>query len=101
MYVALKAFGGGNFTYNYTGAATNINRNFSVVNTVIAPATATATNQNNDNDQITNTATNVGGRRKKRSARVLSERITLMNYFKSIINANRFAIRRKRGQKQL
>lgn len=43
--------------------------NFVVSNTVEAGATATATNNNQDNDNISNTATNAGGRkrRKKRS----------------------------------
>merc|ERR1719322_678447 len=66
--IAYKAFSGANFTVNYTLPATNVNRNFSVVNTVVAPATATATNENQDNDVISNTATNAGGRRKRKKA---------------------------------
>ena len=74
IFVAYKAFSGANFTYNYTAPASNINRNFSVINTVEAPALAEAMNENQDNDQISNTATNVGGRRKrkKRSSREMS-----------------------------
>ena len=45
-----------------------------MINTVEAPALAEAMNENQDNDEISNTATNVGGRRKrkKRSSREMS-----------------------------
>ena len=80
--LAYKAFSGANFTVNYTLPQTNINRNFSVVNTVVAPATATAINENQDNDVISNTAQNAGGRRKrkKRSTRYS----TMENMFYSL-----------------
>ena len=60
------------FGYNngyYNAQPTNAVINFVVSNTVEAGATATATNTNQDNDNISNTATNAGGRkrRKKRS----------------------------------
>ena len=40
--------------------------NFVVSNTVEAGATATATNNNQDNDNISNTATNAGGRKRRK-----------------------------------
>ena len=81
--LAYKAFSGANFTVNYTLPQTNINRNFSVVNTVVAPATATATNENQDNDVISNTAQNAGGRRKrkKRSTRYFTMKNMLNSLF--------------------
>ena len=80
---AYKALSGANFTVNYTLPQTNINRNFSVVNTVVAPATATATNENQDNDVISNTAQNAGGRRKrkKRSTRYFTMKNMLNSLF--------------------
>ena len=82
-FSALKAFSGGNFTVNYTLPETNVNRNFSVVNTVVAPATATATNENQDNDNISTNAQNAGGRRKrkKRSTRYSTISRMLKNFF--------------------
>ena len=63
---------------NYTGQDVNVNRNFSVVNTVEAPATATATNDNQDNDNINNDAMNGGGKRRRRKRNTKSESLNFM-----------------------
>ena len=48
-----------------------------------APALAEAMNENQDNDEISNTATNVGGRRKrkKRSSREMSFTSLIRDFF--------------------
>ena len=60
-------FGYDNGYYYNTYPPTNHVINFVVSNTVDAGATATATNNNQDNDDISNTATNAGGKRRKRN----------------------------------
>ena len=50
----------------YNSHPTNAVINFVVSNTVEAGATATATNNNQDNDNISNTATNAGGRKRRK-----------------------------------
>ena len=57
-----------NFDFQYKGPQINVTDNFIVSNSVSAPANAMASNSNSDNDMITNAATNLGGRRKKRKA---------------------------------
>ena len=79
--LAYKAFSGANFTVNYTLPQTNINRNFSVVNTVVAPATATAINENQDNDVISNTAQNAGGKRRKKRSTTYSRMNDILRKF--------------------
>ena len=50
---------------------TNAVINFVVENTVDAGATATATNENHDDDTISNTATNAGGKKRRRRDTIL------------------------------
>ena len=54
------------FNKNYQEQTSNVTINFVVSNSVSAPANAMATNTNSDNDMITNSAMNVGGRKRKK-----------------------------------
>ena len=101
----MKAYSGGNFTYNYTVPTSNVNRNFSVINTVVAPATATATNENQDNDVISNTATNAAAgkrKRRKRSKNKISFDTILNNFltYSSTLFQLTYHKRNDSGEKQ-